>query len=173
MMDEFEGRHLNAEARAEACSAEAAARRYAEEGVYGDAPDDMAAEDDSLDVVLDVANLNVGMPLDYLVAKARGHFDEWGIVSPEQFAKVWCLGHLRYSSAIALTHMLSMEMGMTVGPSCGQRMWWAGICDVADDDPDGCFASTPVLAILRCYLTHAVGKQVTVPREIFAENGHG
>jgi hypothetical protein len=55
---------------------------------------------------------------------------------------------------------------LTVGP-CYNNLWWAGRCDVMDDDhTTGRDGPTPLIAAMRCYVASKLGDEVDVPEEL-------
>jgi hypothetical protein len=51
-----------------------------------------------------------------------------------------------------------------IGPQFKQ--WWAGRCDVMDDDNNGRTGATPLIAAMRCYVASKLGDTVDIPEEL-------
>lgn len=54
---------------------------------------------------------------------------------------------------------------MTVGPQ-GDKAYWAGICDVMDDDEHGYTGPTPLIAAMRRYVASKFGHEVEIPKQL-------
>ena len=117
----------------------------------------------------------VGNTLDWLVAKSEGHesrcawmLEKDGYIAWQNYEQAWGNPIPKYSTDWALCGPIIEREGISLcyAEDNPKGMEWYAYDTIQSPDDDVIFASTPLVAAIRCYVASKLGDTVEVPDEI-------